>query len=213
MNLSIMHPHAHLREMIMTGGCKTGESVMPNDEMYMGVPPDAGPQQEVRYDVISPKCGVRLTCTVLDPRILGLLTHFDRSREYPRGKSWFCSWEEGRCDRCRLRLPQIWQGYLGVWCHTLNKRIILCFGVESNAALQEFVKKIGGLHLARFDVRKPETGTKARLIWEEASLRGCHVDLPPFDIIPSVARCLGVGTLPDYRYTVKELSDKEVPNG
>lgn len=184
---------------------------MPN-EMWMGVPPDARPNEVKVYDVVSPKPGVRLTCTILDSRVLGLWTHFETTKDYPRGRSWLCHWEEGRCERCYRKLPQIWQGYVGVWCHSLCKRIVLCLGLDSALELRDFAKKYGGLHLLKFVVRKPETGTRAKLIFEESEHVGSVVDLAPFDFIPSVARALSVACLPDYRYTARELSEREVPN-
>jgi len=182
------------------------------ESAFVGVPPDAGTDRAVRYDVISPKPGVILDCTCLDPRILGLLTHFVYSPEAPRGRSRFCYWEEGRCELCEKRMVQIWQGYVGVWCHTLHRRIVLCLGKDSARALAQWAENRGGLHMLKFRTRKPETGPKAALQFAESKAIAAYVDPDLFDITPSVAAVLGAPVLPDYRYGARELGEQEVPN-
>jgi len=182
------------------------------DSVFAGVRPGLNPAAHKLYDVISPKAGVHLDCTSCESRILGLLTHFVYDEEAPRGRSRFCAWEEGGCRYCLDRKKQVYQGYLGVFCHTLGKRIVLCLGEESAVDLAQYSKKYAGLHLMKFACRKPDTGTRSKLDFRPSSHVGVQVDPAGFDILPSVARVLGVACLPEYRYTARELSE-EVPNG
>lgn len=182
------------------------------DSDFSGVPPDTAPSRPKLFDVVSPKAGVTLDCTSLESRVLGLLTHFIYSQEWPRGRSRFCDWEQGNCRWCHERHVQVWQGYLGCYCHSLCKRIVLCLGKESALALSEWASTRGGIHLLKFRCRKPETGPKSALEFLESKHIGAYADPDRFNILPSVAAVLGVPVLPEYRYTPGELTEGEVPN-
>lgn len=179
------------------------------EDVFRGAPPPRGEKRVLMYDVLSPGEGEVWDCTSLETAILGLPCHWISDGKTGRVGSRFCRREMGPCEFCLARHKEIWQGFLGVYNWTLRRNMVLRLGPESAERLARRRSGVGGLHGIVFSVRKPAGSPTAALMFDDPVRVVAQMVTHTIDIVPSVCLVLKTPEIPDYRYSAKELLERE----